>query len=73
MAFLEEKDRIEVQKRLNEMEHPVKVINFTQKFECQFCKETRRLLEEVAGLSDKITLETYDFEEHKEQNHPGDV
>jgi len=65
MALIGEKDRIEVKKRLDGMKHPVKIINFTQKFECQFCKETRRLLEEVAGLSDKITLEVYDFEEHK--------
>lgn len=65
MALIGEKDRIEVKKRLDGMKHPVKIINFTQKFECQFCKETRGLLEEVAGLSDKITLEVYDFEEHK--------
>jgi len=65
MALIGEKDRIEVKKRLDGMKHPVKIINFTQKIECQFCKETRGLLEEVAGLSDKITLEVYDFEEHK--------
>jgi glutaredoxin-like protein len=34
---------------------------FTQEMECHFCKETRELLEEVAGLSDKIKLEVYDF------------
>ncbi len=38
---------------------------FTQAMECQFCKDTRELLEEVADLSDKIKLEVYDFVEDK--------
>jgi glutaredoxin-like protein len=67
MAFLEEKDRVEVKRRLEALTQPVKIINFTQKMECQFCKETRQLIEEVAGLSDKITLEVYDFVENKDK------
>jgi glutaredoxin-like protein len=35
--------------------------------ECLFCKETRQLLEEVAGLSDKIELVVYDFVGDKEK------
>jgi glutaredoxin-like protein len=34
---------------------------FTQTVECQFCKETRQIVEEVADLSDKITAEVYNF------------
>ncbi len=34
---------------------------FTQDFECEFCKETRELAEELASLSKKIRLELYDF------------
>jgi glutaredoxin-like protein len=40
---------------------PVKLIMFTQSFECQFCAETRQIVEEVAELSDKISAEIYDF------------
>jgi glutaredoxin-like protein len=40
---------------------PVKLIMFTQAVECQFCKETRQIVQEIAGLSDKITAEIYDF------------
>lgn len=29
--------------------------------ECVYCKETRELLEEIAGLSDKISLQVRDF------------
>jgi len=34
---------------------------FSQEFECQFCQDTRQLLEEVSSLTDKIKLEKYDF------------
>ncbi len=40
---------------------PVKIINFTQEIECQYCNQTRTLAQELATLSDKITTEVYDF------------
>jgi glutaredoxin-like protein len=40
---------------------PVKLVMFTQTFECQFCAETRHIVEEIAGLSDKITAEILNF------------
>ncbi|MCW4047117.1 MAG: thioredoxin family protein [Candidatus Bathyarchaeota archaeon] len=43
------------------MVDPVKIINFTQEIECRFCAETRQLAQEFATLSDKITVEVYDF------------
>ncbi len=39
----------------------VKIIVFSQEFECEYCKETRQLMKEVADLSDKISVEIYDF------------
>ena len=39
---------------------------FTQEMECQYCTETRELATEVAGLSDKIEVEIYDFVADKE-------
>jgi glutaredoxin-like protein len=44
-----------------EMKHPVRLAFFTQEMECPFCAQTHQLLEAVAGLSDKIALEVYDF------------
>jgi glutaredoxin-like protein len=43
------------------LEKPVKIIMFTQEVECQFCSQTRELINQVAGLSPKIQVETYDF------------
>ena len=67
MAFIQEKDQIEIQKRFNLMQQPVKIINFSQEIECTYCRETRQLMEEVAALSDKISLEVHNYVINKEQ------
>jgi glutaredoxin-like protein len=43
------------------LEKPVKIIMFTQEVECKFCAETKQLVQEVAALNDKISVEVYDF------------
>jgi len=44
------------------MKDPVRVVLFTQEMECQFCREARELVQEVASLApDKIKPEIYDF------------
>ncbi len=40
---------------------PVKIVMFTQEVECKFCSDTRQLVQEIATLSDKISVEIYDF------------
>ncbi len=66
MSLLSEQDRETLAQEFKALETPVKLIVFTQEFECQYCRETRQIAEEVAGLSDKITLEVYDFVEDQE-------
>ncbi len=66
MGLIPEDDRKVIRERLDAMEQPVKIINFTQELECMYCKETRQLLEELAELSDKISLEVYNFVNDKE-------
>ena len=67
MPLLDEKTREEVAAELADLEKPVKLMMFTQDFECQFCKETRELCEEVAELSDQISVEIYDFVADKDK------
>ncbi|HKZ87740.1 MAG TPA: thioredoxin family protein [Candidatus Bathyarchaeia archaeon] len=43
------------------LEKPVKIVMFTQELECRFCSDTRQLVQDMATLSDKITVEIYDF------------
>jgi glutaredoxin-like protein len=68
MPLLQDKDKETVETRFQEeLVNPVKLVNFTQALECQFCAETRQLVEEVAALSDKIELEVYNFAIDKEK------
>ena len=40
---------------------PVHLIMFTQEVECRFCSDTRTLVQEMATLSDKISVDVFDF------------
>jgi glutaredoxin-like protein len=62
MALLNDQIRKDVGEMLGDLPNPVTLKVFTQSFECEYCKETRELVEEVAGLSDKVSVEVYDFE-----------
>ncbi len=66
MALLKEDDRQHLINEFSALTEPVKLVVFTQQMECQYCKETRMITEEVAELSDKISVEVYDFETHAE-------
>jgi len=62
MGLIQPKDRELLQKHFAEkLTNPVTLVMGTQEHECQFCKETREMVEELAGLSDKIQAEVYDF------------
>lgn len=61
MSLLREEDRQQLVKEFEALQNPVKLIMFTQELECQYCRETRMIAEEVAGLSDAISLEINDF------------
>jgi len=67
--MLREEDKIEIKKRLEQLEGPVKLIYFTQNLagQCQYCKETETLLKEVADLHENIHLEIYNFVTDKQQ------
>ncbi len=67
MGLLSDKDKAAIKERLAGMTNPVKLVNFTQELECQYCRETRMLMEELSELSDLITLEKYNFLTDKEQ------
>ncbi|NLV73594.1 MAG: glutaredoxin [Chloroflexi bacterium] len=62
MALLSDKDAKFLKDHFAEhMVDPVKLVFFTQTIACQFCKETEAVLNEVANLSDKVTVEVRDF------------
>ncbi|MFQ5593380.1 MAG: thioredoxin family protein [Anaerolineae bacterium] len=62
MSLIPEKERRLVAEDLEaELSRRVKLLVFTQEFECDFCKETHQLVEELSELSDNLTMEVYDF------------
>lgn len=65
--MLEEKEKRLVFELFKNLANSVKLINFTQELECQFCRETRKLLKEVSELSDKVSLEVDNFQLDKEK------
>ena len=48
-------------KFVSKLVNPVRLIVFTQEYECPYCAQARGLIEELAGLSDKLNVEVYNF------------
>jgi alkyl hydroperoxide reductase subunit AhpF len=61
MGILKEKDRDKLINVFKDIEKDVKIVMFTQEMECPHCEMTRAMLEEISGLSDKLSLEVHDF------------
>jgi len=67
MALLKDEVQNEVKERFKKLSGSVRLVNFTQKIECHHCEDTRRLIEEIASFSPKISSEVYDFVIDKEK------
>jgi len=62
MALLKDKDREYLQGEFSKrLKNPVRLVVFTQTIACDFCEQTEQIAEEVAGLSDLISIEVYNF------------
>jgi len=67
MGLIGEEVATEIRQRLSGMAAPVQMVHFTQELNLEYGRETREMLEELAALSDKLTLEVYDFLLDKEK------
>jgi len=68
VSLIPDEHKEHLRMELNEkLEKPVKIIMFTQEVECQFCTQTRQLINELAALNDKIKVEIYDFLKNSEK------
>ena len=68
MALLKDDVQNEVRERFKKLTGQVRLVNFTQKIECHYCEETRRLTKEIASLSPKISSQVYNFTLDKEKS-----
>jgi glutaredoxin-like protein len=60
--LLNEDIRGQVREAFAEMQNPVQIVFFDSSDNCEYCQDTRQLLEEVVALSDKVGLSTYNLE-----------
>jgi glutaredoxin-like protein len=62
MSLIGQKDADHLRERFSDkLVDPVRLVMFTQEIECQYCRETHQLVEEIAALSDKIDVEAYNL------------
>jgi glutaredoxin-like protein len=61
MPLMDQDTQNQVRDLLAEVKSPVTLRMFSQEFECGYCKETRQILEEIADLSDLVTVEVSDL------------
>lgn len=63
MPLMDQETQDQVRQILSSLTSPVSLTMFTQEFECGYCRETRQIAEEVAELSDLVSVEVHDFVE----------
>ncbi len=62
MGLLQEKDRQFIRDDFTKnLKKPVTLVVFSQHIGCQYCPETREICEELASLSDLVSVEAYDL------------
>ncbi|MEM0343073.1 MAG: thioredoxin family protein [Thermoplasmata archaeon] len=62
MPLIGDKERETLSREFGQkLVNDVRLVVFTQEVPCMFCKETVSVAEELAGISQKIRLEVYDF------------
>ncbi len=64
--FIDDKLKSDLQRYFAALTKKVKLVLFTQDFECQYCRETRELLTELSAVSDKVELEIKSFDKDKD-------
>jgi glutaredoxin-like protein len=65
--MLDDKVIKELTESFKGLQSDVVIKYFTQEMECQFCKETRELLQELDKISARIKLEIFDFVKDKSE------
>jgi alkyl hydroperoxide reductase subunit AhpF len=61
MNLIDDANATEIRRRLERMTGPVKLLHFTQELNLEYGREARMLLEELSAMSDKLSLEVYNF------------
>ncbi|MBM3153676.1 MAG: hypothetical protein FJZ96_15980 [Chloroflexi bacterium] len=60
--LLNEQTREEIRQVFKNLKEPVRILFFGTQEQCDYCSETRQLVEEVSALSDKLNLTVHDIQ-----------
>ncbi len=66
MPMLDQKTAEKVKEALGGLTQPVRLTLFTKEHDCNFCRQTHELLDEVAALSEQISVDPHDLEKERE-------
>ena len=61
MGLIRDEDAVEIRRRLQEMASPVTLVHFTQELNLELGAETLQLLKDLVALSDKLSLQVFNF------------
>lgn len=67
MALIAPADQERLKGDFAQMTRPVRLLLFTQTIGCDTCAQTRRILDELPLLSDKIVIEEVDFQRDRDR------
>ncbi len=54
----------QIRQSFEEMKEPVQILFFGSQDNCEYCADTRQLLEEVAAIDEKVSLNIYDLKDN---------
>src|SRR5580700_4364307 len=67
MQLIRDEDATVIKERLKDMVNPVRLVHFTQELNLEYGREARQLLEELAALSENLSVEVLNFLLDKEK------
>jgi alkyl hydroperoxide reductase subunit AhpF len=65
-SLLNESINTQIRAVFENLQNPVHLLFFGRKEDCEYCGETRQLVEEVAALSEKLTVSIHDLKTEPE-------
>jgi glutaredoxin-like protein len=54
----------QISQSFEQMKEPVQILFFGSQDDCEYCTDTRQLLEEVAAIDEKLSLSIYDLQDN---------
>lgn len=54
----------QINQTFEQLKSPVHILFFGSQDHCEYCADTRQLLEEVAAIDEKLSLSIYDIQDH---------